>query len=116
MKNLRCCACAWVFGIPDDVYNARFEDGEAFWCPLGHQQSFTKTKDQKTIERLNKDIEWNEGLITGLMEENEELKKADCPVCGERFLSVGGHMAAVHPSQWAEIKANRLHQKEAPND
>lgn len=59
MKQETCHTCEVVFTIPDALQQTLKENGKIFWCPNGHQQYYSPSKNQKLrneIEELNKII------------------------------------------------------------
>lgn len=49
-----CCECGIIFQVPEDFAENRQNDGQTFYCPNGHGQSYTDTDDEK-IEKLEND-------------------------------------------------------------
>ena len=47
--NISCANCGVVFCLPDGMYHSRKRDGDTFYCPNGHGQSFRPTEDEKKI-------------------------------------------------------------------
>ena len=59
-ESVDCCTCGIIFQIPEEFEEDRQEDGQVFYCPNGHAQSYQDCEEEK-IKRLES--------------ENSELKK-----------------------------------------
>lgn len=46
MMILPCIECGIYFGLSEGLYEIRYEDGEAFYCPSGHKQSFVAEEEK----------------------------------------------------------------------
>ena len=70
MKQEICCTCGTVFTIPDDLQRTREENGKYFWCPNGHQQRYSPSKNKilrdeikelnEIITSLRSNVQWEE--------------------------------------------------------
>ncbi len=100
---IRCCNCGTVFTMSEHLEVLRRGDHDTFYCPNGHPQSWVKkpTANEKRIKFLEEDkAKWIKTCCE-LREEVRELQKEPCPICGEMFTSVNGHMARMHKKEWA---------------
>jgi len=76
MKNINCCECGTLFGIEDNIYFKRLEDGKYFTCPNGHEQHFTNSvnsklqKAEKEVKNLKQNIKRFVDLLNAVREEN----------------------------------------------
>ena len=52
MKNITCYKCQTVFGMSDDMYDDRLEDGEVFSCPQGHRQHFSPSHNSQLRDEI----------------------------------------------------------------
>lgn len=56
-----CGVCGIDFAMPDWLYKARRDDGQAFWCPRGCRIGYTESE----ADRLRRQVKaWNPGLFT----------------------------------------------------
>jgi len=108
-----CCACSVPFFIPEYLYKRLVNNpGEGFYCPNGHGQHYTgKSEDQKKIEQLQKQMEWDnrekERLTNELLDTISNNKKLErqlkrvhkgvCPCCNRTFVNLQKHMETKHP-------------------
>lgn len=65
LKELNCCNCGTTFSMDETIAALRKDDGKEFWCPNGHAQYFTTSK-QKILDKVAKE----------LAETKEELQEA----------------------------------------
>lgn len=101
-SSIQCCSCGTYFTMQNDLENLRRRDGKSFYCPNGHKQYWTPppSGEEKKIMKLEREKrDWIRTCAT-LREEIRELEKEPCPVCDEKFTSVGHHMAKMHPDEW----------------
>jgi hypothetical protein len=118
---LHCYKCHCAFGITQDHYErARRSSSVDFYCPNGHGQVFTKTREQELEEKLRMQrnraerAETSRQMWRDQAEAAERSKRAlkghltrarnkiaagDCPVpdCGLHFANVREHMKHKHP-------------------
>ena len=115
-ESCSCYSCGVEFSSP--VISKRRNDGRAFWCPNGHQQSYSETeasklKKQLDAERLKREQaerekEWAQAEArTARTQETKaknKLKKVEtrvnagtCPHCNRTFSQLARHMHSKHP-------------------
>ncbi len=100
---IRCCECGTVFTMDAELAKLRRGDHDFFSCPNGHKQFWPKEPSplQRRVECLEKaNRRWID-TCNELRDEVRELQKEPCPICGEMFTSVNGHMARMHKKEWA---------------
>lgn len=101
---LDCCACGVVFGMSDDLDSRRRQDGEDFYCPNGHAQSYTETNEM----RLNRELQAARDDLASARSQlakergasarlRERIKNGVCPCCHRTFRALSRHMANQHP-------------------
>lgn len=49
-RFIKCCTCDIDFASP--LLNKRLEDGESFYCPVGHEQWFSEGREKRDRKRL----------------------------------------------------------------
>lgn len=114
------CTCGIVFAIPQRLLKKRRNDGECFYCPLGHSLVFNAGKSSAEVlrERLRLERDWHAGTQARLDQERahsravrgvatrrkNELARVKkrvvngvCPCCGRTFKQLARHMSAKHP-------------------
>ncbi|MGD9100035.1 MAG: hypothetical protein PVF45_06110 [Anaerolineae bacterium] len=52
MITINCAACGVAFGMPDNLYQKRKEDGRDFCCPNGHNLFFRESENDKLRKRI----------------------------------------------------------------
>jgi len=65
-----CCTCGVVYGLPDKLDDSLRRNGGTFYCPNGHQMSYTKGKN---LEEWFKTAANQEQEITELKLKNNQL-------------------------------------------
>jgi hypothetical protein len=111
-----CIACGVVFGMPEDMLQARREGGGSFWCPNGHSLSYAKPEVQRLREQLDasrrnadfwRDQEKRErqshaatkGILT---KTKKRVGNGVCPCCKRHFVNLERHMQGQHPGYATE--------------
>lgn len=107
-----CCACDITYAVPEAFKNKRLQDGQLFYCPSGHAQSYTESEN-KTLRRQ---VEQLQAKLTHerdqrLAAEAEAARTAQeaqrtrtrvangvCPCCKRSFANVARHMKGQHPN------------------
>jgi len=115
-----CGQCGCVWGFPAALKKQRLEDGEAFFCPNGHQRHFTKGQSEadklrQERDRLKQQLAYKEDRIrTAEQRAEHERNRANgykghatritkrakagvCPCCNRTFQQLAAHMANKHP-------------------
>jgi hypothetical protein len=118
LSMLTCGNCSIPFAIPDDLHRKVKRDGSPFWCPNGHNISYSETENQRLkAERdsLKRDFDWAEtariaardqadaaerrrraaqGQVTKM---RKRIGNGVCPCCNRTFANVSAHMETKHP-------------------
>jgi uncharacterized C2H2 Zn-finger protein len=97
MTTTNCCVCGVVFGVPDFFLEARRKDKKTFYCPNGHNLSYTESSQDVKIREL-------ERKNTQLVEEKDRLsgelaRPWRCPHCTRRYVERYGlirHVESTH--------------------
>ena len=111
-----CCSCGVPFGLSQEIYDRRQEDGETFYCPNGHSQHYTQKasleEDLKNAQaRLAKQrevSEWYEEQLKNTTNSlratkaahtrtKNRIKNGVCPCCNRSFENLHRHMKTQHP-------------------
>jgi hypothetical protein len=112
MITVECCSCGVVFGMPSDL-NERFmnDPSKYFYCPNGHNQHYSKSKEQRLREEAERKLQQKENELANLastkIQLEGQLKKANsklkrvqngvCPCCNRTFKDLAAHMKTKHP-------------------
>jgi len=108
---LHCGECDIDFGVPDEFYRERKEDGKSWYCPRGHCRVFRDSDLDRTRKMLEEANRRNSSLATDLTNTQNKLnkvvkekrrienriEKGVCPCCNRTFLNLQKHMATKHP-------------------
>lgn len=115
LKTLECGSCGVVHAIPESLYDAYYEEGGYWHCPMGHRRGWPEGESQrekkslkKKLENANKLLEWAKfdatqerkkainykGQITKL---KNRAKFGVCPCCNRTFKQLAAHMKNKHP-------------------
>lgn len=110
MVDVRCAECDILFAIPARFETRRREDGNTFYCPLGHHLHF-----KSELDRLRKQVADQTRTNTELAARVAAAQKAEqaaldkhkrlerrvrrgvCPCCSRSFENLARHMATKHP-------------------
>lgn len=118
-----CCNCGIPFMMPTSLYNNFKRSGSSFYCPNGHGQYYTKTKEMELREKLeeekkkrqeetekykNESRQFQE-LWQNKINENKKLKAEKnriekraksgvCICCNRSFKNLIQHMQTKHPN------------------
>lgn len=117
--QIRCFKCDVLFCMPDTLYTQRLEDHRDFWCPNGHQQHFTGTREvdqqreradaaERSRDFWRTQAQEKERALVGqraaTTRAKNKLKRVKvrvahgvCPCCKRTFVALGRHMATKHP-------------------
>ena len=71
--NISCANCGVVFCLPDGMYHSRKRDGDTFYCPNGHGQSYRPTEDEKKIAELERRLAGRDRMIERWQEQWNEI-------------------------------------------
>jgi len=114
----QCYKCHIPFGITDDFYYRKQDDGTTFYCPNGHGQIFGTSNIQKLEKELNREREKlkreqiEREHAQGLFEAERNSHRSTrghitriknrvsagvCPCCNRSFQNLKRHMQGQHP-------------------
>lgn len=92
------------FGIPRRMEDDRRKDGQSFYCPSGHSNSYGKgenarLKDELNSARIREQLERDQKLAAEreLQKLKERTKNGSCPCCKRSFRNLQRHIATKHP-------------------
>jgi hypothetical protein len=66
MQNVCCPTCNVQFGLSNELYSQRQEDGETFYCPFGHKIVFRPSAN----ERLRQEVADLKAQVRELQRQN----------------------------------------------
>ena len=106
-----CHKCGIVFGMPESFDNRKYETGESWFCPNGHEAVYTTSEATKQRERAEQVERELTRARQALDEEAREhrtteasrrtlLKRARngiCPHCNRSFYKLARHVQTKHP-------------------
>lgn len=117
---LHCYKCRCAFGITRDHYDrAQASSDVSFYCPNGHGQVFTRTREQELkaeLARKTADTRWYESQLTHTRDQLQATERSlrghkaaktriknriahgVCPCCNRTFQNLARHMAGQHPN------------------
>lgn len=113
LKEVRCIECSTLFGMSDDIYEHRLENGRLFYCPNGHSQYFPKRENE--LKKLKQEKQSLESQLSWAVQEAESAKREKtalkgqltktrnrvangvCPCCHRTFKQLAAHMDNKHP-------------------
>lgn len=116
LEAQECVSCGVMFALPQELTVERQGDGQSFYCPNGHSQSYTTTdavrlreerrknarlvaeldQTNSRIDRLNNDV------LDGAKEIRRMKRRAKaglCQFCRRHFVNVERHVESRHPGQ-----------------
>lgn len=117
-ETFDCPACGVLFGGPSEFFSRRRQDGENFFCPNGHAQTFAENEHDLTRrerDRLKQEtarleeearaawaaVKTEEGKRRASELELKRIQKRAtagvCPCCNRTFTSLARHMKSKHP-------------------
>lgn len=108
---MSCCVCGVRFGMENEFYEERLGDGKFWYCPSGHCQQFTDTREKKLkreldrttrcLQRTQEDLhstEYARRAAKGqLTKAKKRIANGVCPCCNRSFADLHEHMACKHP-------------------
>lgn len=118
-----CCACFIRFAVPKSFDIARRKDGNRFFCPVGHSQSYTESENdriRRERDRLKQEAARLEEVATSERQLREAAERSAsarkgqitrlknraaagvCPCCNRSFENLKNHMSTKHPGFAAE--------------
>ena len=120
-------ACCVKFGLEQSMYDQLQRNGQTFYCPNGHSQSYIlgKTPEQKLREQLEEERLARQRAEQRVAQRDDEVREAReeaehqrrrangykghatkitkrakagiCPCCNRHFVQLERHMASKHP-------------------
>lgn len=111
-----CGACHIPFAIPEDLYSARRNDGQSFYCPNGHFIHYFETENG----RLRRQLKAERDRLTVIQAERDQAEASrrawkgqatklrnravvgECPFCGQHLRDLSRHLARIHPDEAAK--------------
>ena len=119
-----CPACGVAFAAPAQLFAARRDNHELFYCPNGHRLSFPEKSDLETaqaeIERLKRLFKEEQRYAAQAVSERNAAQKqlratkgaltrtknrianGVCPCCNRSFANLSEHMHMEHPQYTQE--------------
>ena len=97
----KCATCGMTFAMTEEFYRARNDDGEAFYCPAGHELVYRPSKAE--LERRVADLERREGQ----WEEAWDELRADYEIRGQA-LATERRRAAAYKQHFKRVKAEKV--------
>ena len=111
-----CGDCRIGFAIPEDLYSARHQDGQSFYCPNGHRISWSETENARLARQLKAQQEYTARLNQRLTDEQNHSRAlkgvatklrnrviaGECSFCGQHLHDLARHIARVHPDEKPE--------------
>ena len=109
-----CISCGIPFFMPEYHRKQLLKSHNSFYCPNGHSMVYNgKSDEQKEIDRLKSEIDWQikdkEGITEQLLETITEKNKLSrqlkrvhkgvCPCCNRSFVNLAKHMETKHKDQ-----------------
>lgn len=110
---INCADCGISFALPDYLLHRLRNNGNSFYCPVGHSNVFKETEvmrlraklDEQTriatqqAERALRAQQEKEVEIKARMVAERKLKRVNkgvCPCCNRTFQNLAKHMATKH--------------------
>jgi hypothetical protein len=111
LSTLTCGNCHIPFAIPDAMHLRVKQNGAGFWCPNGHNISYSKTENARLREQLERERRTVANLSDDLRVEKidhattkgqltktrNRIARGVCPHCKRTFANVARHMTSKHP-------------------
>lgn len=72
-EEIVCCKCGTTFQVDAVLDELRVEDGETFYCPNGHPQSYTDSTE-KQLETVRSELAEVKKELAEVQIENRRLK------------------------------------------
>lgn len=125
-REIDCChaQCRMTFGLAIGLYEQLQRNGQRFFCPMGHGQSFTvgpseeqklRQENERLRQERDRELNWRQqerdraersasayrGQVTKI---KKRVGKGVCPCCNRTFADLARHMAGQHPDFHEEEK------------
>lgn len=115
---ITCGDCAIPFALPKDFQARKYADGSSFWCPNGHEISYSEPE----TARLKRQLKSAQARVTHAEDQREAAERSAraykgvatrvkrqaahgvCPApgCHRTFANLARHMTGQHPDFVAE--------------
>ena len=114
LVTITCCQCGVPFGMPEYVVVTKRQDEQNFYCPLGHQQHFSRSyvseldalRSRVKDLAASRDHEHQQRLAA--QAERDRVKRSAalarrrhaagvCPCCHRTFVAMARHIKTKHP-------------------
>lgn len=110
LDTIECCNCGVIFAMPTELNDKYHRKGGSFYCPNGHGQSYTKTREMKLRHRLDQteaQLERTKDILEGtqkslaatkghLTRTKKRVKAGLCTECNRHFDNLQDHMEHEH--------------------
>lgn len=121
METIVCYKCAIPFAVPSNYKQHLRDTRDAFYCPNGHEQAYTKSTESILKEKLEKQqqqyeerlaftqktLDYNKGKrfeaerkVIGqkiqVSKLKNRIKNGVCPCCNKHFTNLESHMKTQH--------------------
>lgn len=123
VRTTTCCheECGVTFAMDANLYAQRLDDGRAFYCPNGHAQHFSESREAELRRtraqrdqaikardlaqaneraeraRANHEQKCRKAARTTLRKARERIAAGVCPCCTRTFQQLARHMKSKHP-------------------
>lgn len=125
MTHMHCGECDCHFYVDKNKYDRCKANGEAFWCPNGHERIFTKSKVKeleqqvKSLESTNTYLRTAKDNLHNQLTDQKHITRAHkaattriknrvkhgvCPCCNRSFKQLADHMKTQHPDYVKDSK------------
>ena len=75
MVNVTCCKCSMVFGMPDELYRLRQEDGKGFTCTNGHNMVFSPSENKTLKKELKRARDGRDNYKRWWLERGDDIDR-----------------------------------------
>ena len=124
MVCVECYKCHVLFAMTEEHNDLCLSRGYNFFCPNGHDQRYTESKEQKLQKELDiqkqvaeRERKWRESAEADTKHERrsknayrgqltkikKRVKNGVCPCCTRHFTNLERHMATKHPEFTTEV-------------
>lgn len=118
LSTVDCCNCGITFAMPSTLLDRFKNNGNSFYCPHGHGQSFTKSEVDRLREKLDEQTRTATEMAdrardaeaaatkakqtatkarSELKRVNDRINAGVCPCCNRTFKQLARHMKTKHP-------------------
>jgi hypothetical protein len=118
LKVTSCGNCAIPFAIPVNLYEARLDDGQSFYCPNGH---FIGWKAENEKAQLERQLKVERNRVAAIRAERDQVEASlrttkghvtrlrrkvlagECPFCGQHLRDLERHIGRQHSDEPHEV-------------